>query len=66
MIGLPGRIAVRPGALQEHVVRPAGTLPPPARPARSPASTSRATVRCSVDRLGAGGPPAFAAPASSR
>jgi len=27
MIGLPGRIAVRPGALQEHVVRPAGTLP---------------------------------------
>ncbi len=27
MIGLPGCVTVRPGALQEHVVRPAGTLP---------------------------------------
>ena len=27
MIGLPDRVAVRPGTLQEHVVRPAGTLP---------------------------------------
>jgi hypothetical protein len=60
MIGLPGRVAVRPGALQANVVRPAGALPAgQARPV--PASTSRATARCSVDKLGAGAPPAFAA-----
>ena len=45
---------------------PGGPRPGPTSPARSPASTSRATARCSVDRLGAGGPPAFAAAASSR
>ena len=27
MVGLPDRVAVRPGPLQEHVVRPTGTLP---------------------------------------